>query len=75
MSTGVRPPTPSDGPRYDAESASAALLRSTYQPYEDWSGIECPVPWCPHQYITDDGVAGHYADCHDRGAYEVNTER
>jgi|APHM01.1.fsa_nt_gi hypothetical protein len=56
------PDEPADGPRYDDESASAVLLRSTFCPREDWTCHDCPD--CRQQYLTDDGVAAHWSDEH-----------
>jgi hypothetical protein len=71
-----KPPSPSkpdDGPRYDDETASAALLRSTYKPYDDWHGLACPD--CREQYLTEDALASHWHDVHDDGRWDCSRSR
>jgi hypothetical protein len=62
-----KPPSPSDGPRFDDEDASAALLSSTYRPREDWTSLTCPD--CRQRFLTDEGVCWHLHDAHENGRY------
>jgi hypothetical protein len=71
--TGPKPPTPplpDDGPRYHQEDASAALLRSTYRPYDDWNALQCPD--CRQQWLTDAAVSRHWSDQHADGRWAVD---
>jgi len=64
------PPLPDDGPRYHQEDVSAALLRSTYRPFEDWTPLECVD--CRQQWLTDDARCQHHSDEHADGRWRVN---
>jgi hypothetical protein len=67
----IKPPImlPDDGPPYHEENASAALLKSTYRPFDDWNGLRCPVDGCRQQFLTDEAISRHVDEQHDRGRW------
>jgi len=69
--TGTKPPLmlPDDGPRYNDEDASAALLCSAFRPYENSNNLQCPVDGCRQLFLTDDAISHHVDQQHDRGRW------
>jgi hypothetical protein len=67
-----KPSSPSDGPRFDDEDASAALLASTFRPREDWTSLRCPD--CRQRFLTDEGVCWHLHDAHDTERFRDETK-
>jgi hypothetical protein len=63
-------PLPDDGPRYHEEDASAALLKSTFRPFEDWNPLCCPD--CRQQWMTDDALSAHWRDEHADGRWRAD---
>lgn len=61
---------PDDGPRYHEEDTSAALLRSTFRPYDDWNPMECVD--CRQQWLTDDARCQHFEDEHADGRWTAD---